>query len=531
MVNAGRKATLVLLSNLAGAGLGYLALLLIGRYFAPAAYGAYLFALSLAGLIAVLSNLGLGVAHQRHIAQGTDPGRALGILVRLRLAILLPLLAVAALSYLAWSAWRGEPVTDATTPAVLGMALAVQVFSSTRQALFDTWQGQQLVHRIEAVRTLDTVLSVALLGNAALLLAHLQGRWEVFPAAGAFWARTLGLDAAPSAPEAAFLLAGCYLAAKTVSLLVAVAWSLSDRLGFGPWDRDLARSYIRFAAPLAFTAALVFILQYTDSLMLGFFWSAREVGLYGAAQRLTTLCLLGATAVGTVLFPRFAQLHAAGDLEREAATFRKAERYLLLLVTPLAAAMVALPREGLHIAVGDEYLGAAMPLRFLALWALAATLGQAMASRMLGTGQIRILVRATLLNAVGNVVLNFLLIPPGAFALGPTGAALATLLSTLVSYAYLRLQTHRLHGTGWVSGAQVRILSAGAVTAAFWFVAKAYAGPAAFDRVWELTTWGVAGGLLYGGLLATFRELHGRDLVFLRKVAHPRALVAEMRGR
>src|SRR5688572_10336767 len=94
---AGRKATLVLLSNLVGAALGYASLLLIGRYFAPDSYGAYLFAFGVTGLVAVISNLGLGLAHQRHIAQGIDPGRALGVLIRLLLLVAVPTLAVAAI--------------------------------------------------------------------------------------------------------------------------------------------------------------------------------------------------------------------------------------------------------------------------------------------------------------------------------------------------------------------------------------------------------------------------------------------------
>src|SRR5688572_26670565 len=121
--SAGRKATLVLLSNLAGAALGYVGLLLIGRYFAPASYGAYLFALGITGLVAVVSNLGLGIAHQRHVAQGVDPGRALGVLIRLRLLVAVPMLAVAALTYGLWSSRNPHALTDATTPMVLAFAL------------------------------------------------------------------------------------------------------------------------------------------------------------------------------------------------------------------------------------------------------------------------------------------------------------------------------------------------------------------------------------------------------------------------
>ncbi|MEA3165727.1 MAG: hypothetical protein QOJ26_593, partial [Thermoplasmata archaeon] len=359
---------------------------------------------------------------------------------------------------------------------------------------------------------------------------HLGNRLEVVPGIGAFWADRLGWDALPGAGEAALLLSGCYLVAKAITLAFTLAWSARDRIRVAAWDAPLARSYLRLALPFALTGTLVLVLQYTDTVLLGFFWTAREVGLYGAAQKLSSVCLLGATAVGTVLFPRFARLQAAGDRAAVAATLASAERYLLLLVVPVAAAMAALPAQGLHVAVGDGYLDAAPALRLMAVWAVVATLGQALSSWTMA-GDLPVLVRATAINAAGNVALNLLLIPPAALGLGPAGAALATVLSTLAGYAYLRHHAHRRHGTPWMSGAQLRILAAGAVAAGFWVGAARMLPTSAFDRVWELLAWGVAGVLLYAVVLVVLRELHSRDLDFLRKVAHPRALLAELRGR
>ena len=522
---------LALLSNVGGAVLGYGALLLIGRYFAPGAYGSYLFAMSATGVLALVSNLGIGTAHQRHVAQGTDPGQALGVLVRLRMLFALAVTALAALAYGIWWLAGGGILTDATTPLVLGLAMLMQILSGSRQVLLDTWAGQQRVHRVEAVRQLDTALVLLLLGNAALLLAHLSGRWEVLPGIGAFWADRLSLDGPLDVPQQALLLVGCYIVAKVVSLAFAWVWSWRDRVRLAPWDRELARSYLRLAAPFALTGALVVVIQYTDTLMIGFFWTNTEVGLYGTAQKIASLCLLGAAAVGGVLFPRFSQLQARKDHEGEATTFRTAQRYLMLLVVPLAAGMVALAPQGVHIAVGDPYLGSAAPLRFLALWALVIAMEQPMSSRFMSGGHASLLVRATTLNLVLNVLLNLWLIPRWGAGLGPTGAAIATLSSTWASYVYLRAQSRRIHGTAWVDLHQVRILVAGVAAGAFWWGALRTLGPALFDRAWELAGWGLLGALVYAAALFVLGELHRGDRDFLRKVLHPSALMDEMKGR
>lgn len=527
---ASRKATLAFVANTASAALGYAVLLLVGRYLEPEAYGAYLFSIGLVGFLAIVVNLGFGASHQRHVAQGVPVGQALGVMVRLRILSTTAFLLLVAAGYGAWALWKGPGFTDATTPRVLFAAIVLQFLAGGRQLLLDTWMGQQRINRVEALRLADTALALFVLANASLMIAHLEGRWSPLPAVGAFWAGLAGLDAPLGNEASALLLVGAYTAGKAATLGLALAWAATDRVVLAGWDRELARSYARFALPVALTGALGLVLQYTDTLMLGFFWTAREVGLYGAAQKLSILASLLGAAVGTVLFPRFAQLHAAGRDGKEARTFDQAERYLLLLTAPIAAGLVALPAQGLHIAVGDRYLGAAVPLQLLALAAVVMTFEQPMAARFLGRGQTRYLVHSAGLNAGLNLVLNLGFIPAWGLGLGPAGAALATLLSTAASFAYLRWRTVQAFGVPWTKPSHARIALAGvAVGLGWWWAGQAL--PAAFDRVWELAAWGLLGLAAYGLLLVLLREARPEDRTFLAKAAHPKALLAELRGR
>lgn len=530
-VEAGRKAGLAFAANLVSAGLGYAVLLLVGRYFEPEAYGSYLFAVGVVGFFAIVVNLGFGSAHQRHVAQGVPIGQALGVMVRLRLLSSGVFLLLVAAAYGSWVLWKGMGFTDATTPRVLAAALLLQFLTGSRQLLLDTWMGQQRINRVETIRLADTTVALTVLANACLLIAHLNGHYSPLPGVGEFWAGVAGTSQPLSNEATAILLVGAYLVAKAATLAAAFAWALTDRIRIARWDPALARSYARFALPVALTGALGLVLQYTDTLMLGFFWTAHEVGLYGAAQKLAILASLLGAAVGTVLFPRFAQLHEAGRHDKEATTFLDAERYLLLLTVPIAAALVALPREGIHIAVGDRYLGAALPLQLLALAAFVMTLEQPMAARFLGRGQTRLLVHSASLNAGLNVVLNLGFIPAWGLGLGPAGAALATLLSTTASFLYLRWRCAQSLGVAWARPTHLRIVLAGAAVGLGWAWLGDALPDAAFDRVWELAFWGLAGLGAYGLLLASLGEVTAQDRAFLGRAAHPRALLAELRGR
>jgi len=529
-VEAGRKASLSLVANLGGAALGYAGLLLIGRYVQPSAYGSYLFAVGVVGFLAIVVNLGFSSAHQRHVAMGVPVGQALGVMVRLRLAATGVFLVLVAAAYGLWDLAHGPNFTDATTPRVLAAAVLLQILAGSRQLLLDTWTGQQRVNRVEGLRMIDTALALVVLANGCLLIAALDGHWSPLPSLGAWWARLLGLHAPLGDEQAALLLAGSYLVGRAATLALGLAWAAADRLPVGRWDRALARSYLTFALPVALTWALGLVLQYTDTILLGFFWTAGEVGLYGAAQRLATIATLLGSAVGTYLFPRLAQLHAEGRREKEAATFGQAERYLALLTFPVAAGLVALPAQGLHVAVGDAYLAAAWPLRWLALAAVLMTLEQPLSSRFLAHGRPRLLVQSSAFNAMANVALNLWFIPPAGLGMGPAGAALATLVSTALSYAYLRWRSRREFGAPWLPMSHVRAGVAAAIVGAGW-AWLARAAPGLFARAWQLLGWGLLGGALYLALLGALGELTRKDAAFLRRAAHPAALLAELRGR
>ena len=529
-MQVGRKVAFVIAANVAGAALGYGALLVIGRYFAPAAFGSFVFASSVAGLFTLATTLGLGSAHQRLVARGLPEAVVVGTAARIRLALVLA--GILVVVGLAWSLAHGPgpALTDATTPLVLGGALALHIVAMARQFLAETWGGRQQVTRIEGARVLDAALLLAFLANAGLMLASLAGRWSPLPQVGDWWATASGLDGPPTVAQTALILVGCTLAAKILSFLVAAAWAVRDGIAFGPFDRAVAGELWSFGIPIAIASAIGLVVQYTDVVLIGFFWTAREVGLYGTAQKLSMMAGLVATAASGVLLSRFAQLSASGEWAVEAKTFREAERWVLTVTIPAVAALVALAPAVIHIAVGDAYLLAAGPLRLLALATFTDILGVPLGARLMGRGRTRLLLQAGAINAVVNVILNLAFIPRAGLGLGATGAAAATLVSGFLSYAYLRARARHEFRMPWASVASLRIVAAGALVGVLWWrLARAW--PEAIDRAWELVGWGLAGFVAYVVALAAIGGFQRQDLELVRRAAHPRALWHELRGR
>lgn len=528
----GRKAQLLFVSQGLGAVLGYFALLAIGRYFEPAAYGSFVFATGAMGAVAILSSLGFGEAHVHFVARGIPLDRALGIYARVRFGLVaLLVLLVVAVGTLGGD-WLRERLVDATTFPVLATALGIQALSSLRYVAFDSWLGREQVNRTELVKTLDSLLTLAGLAVVGLAAASAEGRWTPAGPLAPALADLLGIPAGGlDVPQAALALALVYLTAKVGSTLPVLAWTLRERVPLAGWDATLARQYAAYAFPIALAAGATLVLAYTDVVLIGYFLDAEAVGQYGAAQRLANLVLVAAIAVATPLLPRFASLWQQGRRDEAAKTLRSTERGLHLVALPLAAALVALPRPILHIAVGDAYLGAADSLRWLGVGALAASALILGRSKVMGIGQARVAMVAGFLAAGLNVAFNVALIPDWGADLGAPGAAIGSLLATLVAATYLRQRLRRDHAVPAWDPVLVRLGLAAAALAAAWAGALRWLGPAAFDRVWELGAWGAAGLLLFWGAAWAMGCVEASLLVTVRRLLNPRHFLDEVRGR
>lgn len=532
----GQKAGILFGGHGMGALLGFVALLAIGRYYAPEAYGAYLFAVSLVGIVSTLFQLGFNQAHSREVARGVDVARALGVYLRIRLALNAVKIVVVLAALGIWFGLLDRGLTDATSLQVVVIILASSILVNIRNVASDTWTGQGRVHRVEWTRFIDSVVYAGSIVVVGLGLGAASGRWVPLPGVAGWVADVLALPADATGLVVAQYVAMGHFLGKVAGITITAVWWLRDKTEVGPWDGALANDYRRFALPVALTSILALVLQHTDVLMLGFFWTAREVGWYGAAQRLANVALLAAISFRGLLMPYFASLFSRGEDERAMRAFRRVERFLLVAVVPAAVAMIVWARQGLHIFVGNSFLDAAAPLRWLAAWTIVSAMNMPVRAKHMGAGYTGILVGASILNVSANVVLNLLLIPESLLGIplagmGPEGAAIATFASTTLAYAWNRIQAARLYGIPLVDRAQVKLAAAGVAPAAAWMWMRGALPASAYDRFWELMAIGMAGMAVYGAALWLVKGLRRDDVQLLARVFHPRELLREARGK
>ncbi|MBI3792003.1 MAG: oligosaccharide flippase family protein [Gemmatimonadetes bacterium] len=172
-----------------------------------------------------------------------------------------------------------------------------------------------------------------------------------------------------------------------------------------------------------------------DVVLLGLFTTKRNSGFYSVASQLATLTMLGPTAIMTVVGPRVAALHAAGDVKGLQHLVDRARHGALLFTVPLLALLVVAGPLILRLFGPDFPAGSYPPLVILALASVIHPLLGTMGGFLLTlTGHHDQAARIVWLAAATYLALAFVLGPRW----GPEGIATSTLVAYAIRAAVLR---------------------------------------------------------------------------------------------
>ncbi len=227
---------------------------------------------------------------------------------------------------------------------------------------------------------------------------------------------------------------GAYIGAAVASAVLALL-ALRRLVPPGPARPKPGEVWalLSFSLPLLGAGAVGIIMEWTDTMMLGYFTSTPEVGIYNVALRVAALSVMVHLAFTSIFAPIAADLLQRNKMESLDQLLRIDTRWVFTLTLPIFVLVVLLSRDILVI-FGPEFTQGSVALMILtsALFFNACTGPGGAIIRMSGR------TRLTFANNCGagvlNVLLNLLLIP----RFGILGAALATGASIVVVNA-LRL--------------------------------------------------------------------------------------------
>jgi O-antigen/teichoic acid export membrane protein len=196
---------------------------------------------------------------------------------------------------------------------------------------------------------------------------------------------------------------------------------------FSSFDKKLLKPIMSAAWPLSLAAVFGVLIVNIDTVIIGWFRSASEVGLYAAAQKpIAFLYLLPALVTGA-FFPVLARL-ANKDNVRFRYVLEKGLGLVLLFAIPITIGIFLTADEIVKLFYGSEYISSAAPLRILALTLLAVFPVGMIINAIFAYNRQNELVPLWAIGLLINIGLSLFLIPRW----GIIGAAWAVFITQLI---------------------------------------------------------------------------------------------------
>jgi O-antigen/teichoic acid export membrane protein len=363
---------------------GFVSTIYFAHSLGPASLGAYFLFLAYFGIFNLVGDGGFGGAAVKRISEGEEPDEYFSAFVFIRIA----LLAVSVTALL----WAEPLLKDATSSGIffwLLLALIISVFSScTGIGIYGS--GKVGIYQVSSfldafLRTLFQITAVFFGFSVAGLTGGFVGG----------------------------LIAGG----------IANFWSLDLKLVRFRLTHLKSLSSFSFWIFLTASGSLVFC--YADTILIGFFMSNADVGIYRTTFQLTSVATFTTLAFHTVLFPKISTWGAQGQVTEIETSLARAFTYSLFLAIPTCIGGWILGQRLLYYLYGASFTEGASALFFLLLVQVVNVF------MYLGTMSLNALNRPkdafwiTVVAAIANILLDLALIP----VLGIAGAALATLIA------------------------------------------------------------------------------------------------------
>ncbi|MCZ2846128.1 MAG: flippase [Candidatus Bathyarchaeota archaeon] len=399
-----KGAGIIFIGTIIGNGLRYLFEVSVARSIGPALFGLFFLGLAVLKISEIISTVGIPSGVLRYVAIFNGEGdkeRIKGIII---LAIGVALIAgiIAAILLIVTSKIVAVGVLKKSGLMNVLRLLALGIpFSALTTVLISSTQGFQIMKYKVYVRDLFEPTTRLLI----VMVVFIFG-WKLY---GVIFAYLISIALGSALTSYCLNRVFPTIARKYIKPIFE-------------W-----RKLFTFSWPLFFANSLFVILLWTDTLMIGFFKTSHDVGIYAAAQRTALLGTVVLASFATIFRPMISDLHNRKEHKKLESLFKIVTKWTFTFSFPIFVLIVFFVKPILSI-FGQNFTMGANCLVILSIAQLvrSGTGPSGQMISMIGRSKTVLANAATVF--LVNVVLNLILIPK----YGILGAATATAFSIIL---------------------------------------------------------------------------------------------------
>lgn len=198
-----------------------------------------------------------------------------------------------------------------------------------------------------------------------------------------------------------------------------------------------------FSVPLLGAYMLSQIMNWTDTLMLGYFTTSDVVGLYNAALPLARFIVTFVYSTHFILIPIVAKLYSQDLMAELKRDYQIITKWVLFATLPFFFIFILFPDVILGFLFGANYIKASVALQILSICFLIHVVLGPCGATLLSMGRSDFILNTTLIGTALNITLNATLIP----IWGIEGAAIATAFSLVTVHLFYSVKLYQLSKT------------------------------------------------------------------------------------
>jgi O-antigen/teichoic acid export membrane protein len=217
-----------------------------------------------------------------------------------------------------------------------------------------------------------------------------------------------------------------YAAGVVMALILSLYWTRKSTT-VSNLKKYPVKQLMHYSLPMLAASSFIFIMGWTDTLMLGYYNDKVDVGIYNVVIRIARITIITITSVNLVLAPRISELYSSSEIDKMKQVISKSTKLIFLFTAPIVIVIILANKFVLSI-FGEEFIAGGTSLIIITISqffnAISGSVGQVMNM----TGHHKKLRNFTLISAILNIILNLILIP----LYGILGAAIATASSSII---------------------------------------------------------------------------------------------------
>ncbi len=387
------------------AGLGYLTRIILAKNLSLAEYGLFYAVFAFIGFFNLFRDFGLGVTSVKFISGYLGKNDRKGIKTTVKAVFVTQLIMVSliTLPLILFSGQLAQSFFKADATYVI-IFLALGYFLSLSQdaivSLAGGFQNMLYMNLPEFLR------------HALIIIVIILG---------------LGMDRSAVLPAFAYFIVMVFLPFFHLRLLLRL---MPDFFGIeGGRSIPMLKKAFSFSIPVMITTIGGLLIAYTDTMMITYFRTLEEVGLYNVAMPISMIIWFFGNALAGIMLPVISQMWARKEKKYVREGIALLHKYAFAIVLPFGLTFFAFPEIIIRVLFGEEYVGSALALQILSIGAIAYSIAIVNSNILVGLGKPGINGRIMLVAAAFNILANALMIPK----FGIAGAAIASSVSyTLV---------------------------------------------------------------------------------------------------